>query len=103
VDRLEQLRTFIAAKPDEPFPRYALALELKSRGDPAAAAVEMKELIRRVPGYVAAYLQLGMLHQTLGANEEARGAFRSGQEVARKAGDTHALSELTSALEQTAP
>jgi len=103
VDRIDQLRTFITAQPDEPFPRYALALELKGKGDAAAAAAELKALIGRAPDYLAAYLQLGMILQTLGSSEEARSAFRSGQEVARRKGDTHALSELTSALEQTAP
>ena len=38
MDRLAQLQKFIAGRPDDPFPRYALALEHKSRGDLAAAA-----------------------------------------------------------------
>jgi Tfp pilus assembly protein PilF len=99
VDRSEQLRKFIAASPDEPFPRYALALELKGKGDAAAAAAEMQQLLERAPGYVAAYLQLGMLLQTLGKPDDARDAFRRGQDAARKKGDTHTLSELTQALE----
>ena len=33
MDRVEQLRKFIEASPGDPFPRYALALELKGRGD----------------------------------------------------------------------
>lgn len=76
---------------------------MKGKGDAASAAAELKELVRRAPDYLAAYLQLGMLLQTLGRNDEARDAFRSGQEVARNKGDGHALSELTTALEQTAP
>ncbi len=99
MDRIEQLRKFIAASPDEPFPRYALALELKGKGDAAAAAAEMQELLRRAPEYVAAYLQLGMLLQSLSQPEKAREAFVKGQEVARKKGDSHTLSELTQALE----
>jgi len=99
MDRIEQLRKFIAASPDDPFPRYALALELKSRGDAAAAASEMEELLRRKPDYLAAYLQLGMLLQTLGKAEAARDALSRGQAVAQKQGNTHTLSELTQALE----
>jgi tetratricopeptide (TPR) repeat protein len=99
LDRTEQLRKFIAASPDEPFPRYALALELKGKGDAAAAAGEMQELLERAPDYLAAYLQLGMLLQTLGRPDEARDAFRKGQEVARRKADSHTLSELTQALE----
>lgn len=103
MDRIEQLRKFIEAQPDQPFPRYALALELKGKGDAAAAAVEMRELLRRAPDYLAAYLIYGMLLQALGRNDEARETFRSGQELARRKPDTHALSELTTALEQVAP
>ena len=99
VDRSEQLRKFIAASPDEPFPRYALALELKGKGDATAAAAEMEELLRRAPDYLAAYLMYGMLLQTLGKQNEARDAFRKGQDVARRKADSHTLSELTQALE----
>src|SRR5205809_452684 len=49
MDRIEQLRKFIAAQPDEAFPRYALALELKGKGDAAAAAAELEELRGRAP------------------------------------------------------
>ena len=65
MDRIEQLRKFIDAQPEQPFPRYALALELKGKGDAAAAAAEMKELLRRAPGYLAAYLMYGLLLQAL--------------------------------------
>jgi tetratricopeptide (TPR) repeat protein len=99
MDRVEQLRKFIAANPDDPFPRYALALELKGKGDNAGAAAEMRELLRRAPDYLAAYLQLGMLLQSLGNIQEAGDAYRRGQEVARRKGDSHTLSELTTALE----
>lgn len=99
MDRIEQLKKFIEQDPKEPFPRYALALELKGRGEADAAAIELQQLIERAPDYLAAYLQLGMLLQTLNRAEEARRVFRSGQEVARRKGDAHTLGELTQALE----
>jgi Tfp pilus assembly protein PilF len=99
MDRIDQLRKFIAAAPDDAFPRYALALELKSKGDAAAAAAELEELLRRKPDYLAAYLQLGMVLTTLGKAEAARDALTRGQAVAQKQGNTHTLSELTQALE----
>jgi Tfp pilus assembly protein PilF len=99
MDRVAQLRKFIEASPAEPFPRYALALELKGRGDTEAAASELQALVSHAPDYLAAYLQLGMLLQVLGRVDEARGAFQRGQEVARRTGDGHTLSELTSALD----
>jgi Tfp pilus assembly protein PilF len=69
----------------------------------AKAVEELQELLRRAPDYLAAYLQLGLLLQTLGRNGDARETLRSGQEVARGKGDTHTFSELTSALETLAP
>ena len=99
MDRIEQLKKFIAAAPDDPFPRYALALELKGKGDAGSAATELDEVIRRRPEYLAAYLQLGMLLQTLGRTEAARATLERGQDVARQQGNTHTLSELTQALE----
>ena len=99
MDRIEQLKKFIEAQPDEPFPRYALALELKGKGDPAAAADELRKLTANRPDYLPAYLMLGMLEQALGRVDAARDALRKGQDLARTKGDTHTLSELTSALE----
>ena len=99
MDRAAQLRKFVEASPEEPFPRYALALELKAGADAAGAAAELQELLRIAPDYLAAYLQLGMLLQTLGRAAEARQALAAGQELARRKGDGHTLSELTAALE----
>ncbi len=99
MDRVEQLRKFIAQNAAEPFPRYALALELKGQGDAEGAVAELRALLERAPDYLAAYLQLGTLLQTCNRPDEARAAFVSGQEVARRKGDAHTLSELTAALE----
>jgi tetratricopeptide (TPR) repeat protein len=99
MDRIAQLRKFIAASPDDPFPRYALALELKGKGDARAAAAELEDLLARKPDYLAAYLQLGMLLAALDRGREAREILVRGQDVARRQNNTHTLSELTQALE----
>jgi tetratricopeptide (TPR) repeat protein len=103
MDRIEQLRRFIDAQPDDPFPRYALALERKVRGDAAGAAAELQALLARKPDYLAAYLQLGMLLQQLEREGEARDVLRKGQDCARAQGNQHTLSELTTALESLGP
>jgi thioredoxin-like negative regulator of GroEL len=99
MDRIGQLRRFIAARPDDPFPRYALALELKGNGDAGAAAAELQDLLARKPDYLAAYLQLGMLLSALDRTDEAREILVRGQQVARSQNNGHTLSELTQALE----
>jgi thioredoxin-like negative regulator of GroEL len=101
MDRIEQLKKFISANPQEPFPRYALAMELKGKGDEAGAVAELQQLLERAPDYLAAYLQLGMLLQTSNRADEARQVLTTGQELARKKGDAHTLSELTQALESS--
>lgn len=98
MNRIEQLRTFIETSPAEPFPRYALALELKGTGDAEACAAEFEALLSRAPDYLAAYLQYGMILQALGQAEKAKAVLEQGQELARKRGDSHTLSELTNAL-----
>src|SRR2546428_6160976 len=98
-DGSEQRRRCIAVRPDDPSPGYALALELKSKGDAAAAAAELLDLLARKPDYLAAYLQLGMLLASLQRAEEARETLQRGQQVARLQGNGHTLSELTQALE----
>jgi tetratricopeptide (TPR) repeat protein len=99
MDRIAQLQSFLEKRPDDPFPRYALALEHRSQGNLPLAASALEELVRRVPGYVPAYLMLGQLLQELDRLPDARAALGKGQDQARAAGDSHALSELTSALE----
>ena len=103
MDREAQLRKFIDARPDDPFPRYALALELKGKGNAVAAAEQMQELLQRAPDYLPAYLMYGMLLQSIGNPEKARQTFQQGQALARTKGDSHTLSELTQALESTGP
>ncbi len=99
MERVEQLRKFVTQSPAEPFPRYALALELKGQGDAEGAVAELRALLERAPDYLAAYLQLGTLLQTCDRLDEARAALVKGQELARRKGDSHTLSELTAALE----
>jgi len=99
MDRVALLRKFISDKPEDPFPRYALALELKGQGEPAAAANELEALVAKKPDYLAAYLMLGLIQQTLGRNTHAKATLQAGQAMARTQGNSHTLGELTSALE----
>jgi tetratricopeptide (TPR) repeat protein len=99
MDRIAQLKIFIAQKPDDPFPQYALGIELKNAGDQPGAAAALEKLLELKSDYLAAYLHLGMLQQTLGRMDAARATFTRGQEVARKQNNQHAMSELTQALD----
>ena len=98
VDRIATFRTFIAKKPDDPFPRYGLAMELRTRGDLEGSAAAFDELITAFPEYVPSYLMSGGVLAELGRRDEAIARYRRGIEVATARGDHHAKGELESAL-----
>lgn len=97
MDRLAMLRQFVAQKPDEAFPRYGLAMELKKRGQLAEAIGEFRELIARNPGYIPTYLMAGNTLAESGDRAGALAVLHQGITAARAAGDAHALGELESA------
>ncbi|MBL8975104.1 MAG: hypothetical protein JNK56_31185, partial [Myxococcales bacterium] len=54
MDRLTMLQQFVAQKPDDPFARYGLAMELNQRGLAAQANAAFVERMSRHPNYVPA-------------------------------------------------
>jgi Flp pilus assembly protein TadD len=98
MDRLSVLRQFVAKSPDDPFPRYGLAMELVGRGQLADACQAFQELVDRMPDYVATYLMYGNALASLGDRARAAETYRQGAEVAARRGDGHARSENLAAL-----
>jgi tetratricopeptide (TPR) repeat protein len=103
MDRIATFQSFIARAPGDPFPRYGLAMELKSSGDLAAAWTAFSELLDQFPDYVPTYLMAGGTLVALGRRDEAAAVYRRGIDVASRKGDAHARGELESALQETAP
>lgn len=101
MDRIAIFKNFIARAPGDPFPRYGLAMEHKSRGDLAAAWTAFSELLEQFPDYVPTYLMAGGTLIGLGRREEAAAVYRRGIEVAAHEGNSHAHSELEAALAET--
>jgi tetratricopeptide (TPR) repeat protein len=96
--RIAKLRAFAEARPQDPFPRYALALEHRNAGAHAEALVVFRELLAAHPDYVPAYLHAGNALVATGDPDGAKALWRQGVEVAQRKGDHHAASELQSAL-----
>ncbi len=96
--RVERLRAFIAQRPDDPFPKYALALEFRNAGEMDEAWKEFAALMEKHADYVAAYLHAGQTLVSLARHQEARTVFTKGVEVASRCGDAHARGEIESAL-----
>lgn len=97
--RLEAFRKIVERSPDDPFARYSLAMGHRGAGQLDLAVLAFEELARRVPGYVPTYLMWGQTLEMQGRGEEAAPVYDRGIQVARQAGNDHALSELTQARE----
>jgi len=97
--RREVLESFVAAKPDDAFARYGLALECVKLGDDSAAIDNFKQLLKVHPEYVPGYFQYGQLLARLGQIPEARRILTAGVEAAQLAGDFHARDEAQAALQ----
>ena len=95
---LDVLRKFVEKSPNDPFPRYGLAMELKKLGQKEEAEAEFAELEKRHPDYVAQYLMRANNLTDLGRVAEVRAVLQRGIEAAQKKRDGHALGELQGAL-----
>jgi len=96
--RIEKLRAFIAARPEDPFPKYALAQEFRNAQSWQAAREVWDELLRLHPEYTATYLHAGHTLLALGRKSEAKAVWERGIEACIRHGDGHARGELESAL-----
>jgi tetratricopeptide (TPR) repeat protein len=98
MDRIATFQSFITRTPNDPFPRYGLAMELRTRGDLAAAVAAFTELMDRFPDYVPTYLMAGATLAAFGDKAGAAAVYRRGIEVATTKHDNHARGELQTAL-----
>lgn len=98
MDRVATFQSFIARSPRDPFPRYGLAMEFRSRGDLASAWQTFETLLAEFPTYVPAYLMAGQTLLALGQRDRAAEVFREGIAKATTSGDAHARGELEGAL-----
>ena len=83
--------------PEDPFPQYGVAMELRKQGRVDEAVAAFGALCERHPAYVPCYLMYGELLAKHGRTAEAAAIFYRGIAAARDAGDGHALGELESA------
>ena len=98
--RRQMLEEFVAQKPDDAFSRYGLALECVNSGDSAAADQHFRALLDRNAGYIPTYLIYGQMLVRESRTEEARKVLSSGIDVAIKAGNQHARSEMEALLNE---
>lgn len=95
--RLQQIRAMLAESPTDSFLLFALAKEYEKLGQTEEALEQYEHLKAIDPGYVGLYYHLGKLLESRHRLEEALQVYRSGMEVADRAGDLHAKQELAAA------
>ena len=96
--RMKQLKEMLQKQPRDAFLLYGMALELKKAQDLQKALEYLQRVIEVDPAYGYAFYQMGQIHEERGEVDSARQSYRDGIEAARRSGDSHAQSELETAL-----
>lgn len=99
MDRIEKLKEFLQADPNDAFVKHALALEYVKLGDDSLARRLWEEILERDPGYIGSYYQLARLLERTGEKTLAIDWFQRGMTAARSAGDKRSYNELQAAYE----
>ncbi len=97
--RLQFLEKMVRSGTEDPMAYYGLAMEYRNLERAPEALALFQQLRARKPDYVAMYLMCGqMVDKLLSDKAMAREWLEAGIEECRRSGNTHALSELESAL-----
>jgi predicted Zn-dependent protease len=99
MSRIDIIKKIADQQPNDPFPRYGLAMEYKNAGLAEEANATFAELAARHPDYIPQYLMHGNLLASMHKLDEARAVLERGLGAARQKGDAHAASELQQALD----
>ena len=102
MDRMEKLKEYLAAQPQDSFLQHALALEHLKIGQESEALNLFTSILNRDPDYIGSYYHLAQLLQRQGKKEEALYWYQQGMTRARALGDKHAYNELYMAYEDLA-
>jgi len=100
MDRIAMLSEILAANPEDAFARYGLAMEYSKTGQIDEALQEFRTLIEKNPDYTPAYFMAAQALAGASRIEEARRWLVDGISCARRTGNTHAQSEMTTMLEE---
>ncbi len=99
MDRINKLKEYLQASPNDNFLMHALALEYIKTGDDAEARKLFEAILERDAKYVGSYYHLAKLLERTGENELAIKWYEKGMAAAKEAGDNHSYNELQAAYE----
>ena len=99
MDRIEKIKEFLKASPNDNFLRHALALEYIKAGDDAGARQLFEDILTGSPDYVGSYYHLAKLLEKMEETPLAIEWYEKGMVIAKEAGDQHSYNELQAAYE----
>lgn len=97
---IAQLEKLLAAEPDDPFLWYGIAQEHAKAGDVTKATAAYDRCLALDPLYCYAYFHKARCLADAGQAGEAVAVVKAGLEAAKRAQDSHALSELSGLLDE---
>jgi Tfp pilus assembly protein PilF len=99
MNRIDKLKEFLQATPNDSFLQHALALEYVKEGNDEAAKILFESVLNRESNYVGSYYHLGKLWERQNNFKAAMAVYEKGMEEAKTAKDNHSYNELMGALE----
>jgi len=99
-NRLNLLLQFLEQNPGDAFARYGLAMEYARIGQTESALEQYRKLLELHPEYTNGYFMAAQTLERAGRTAEAKQMLESGIAVARRAGNQHALREMSAMLDE---
>ena len=94
MSRIEKIREMLLSEPDSEMLQYMLAQELRKQGDYGEALEIFACLQQLDPPHVPSFFMAAQMLAQCGQISDARSLLRTGIEVARTIGDSHAAGEM---------
>lgn len=98
MSRRTQIEQLLSSNPDDPFLRFAIAMEWQNEGVTENALEAWQWFENHAPDYNGYYYHYASLLISLRRLEEAQSLIKKGMEVTAKQGDRHAWNELNNLL-----
>lgn len=99
-DRLNLLLQFLEQNPGDAFARYGLAMEYSRLGQTETALDQYRKLLELHPDYANGYFMAAQTLDRAGRTDEAKEMLESGIAAAKRAGNQHALREMSAMLDE---
>ena len=103
MDRIEKLKEYLKASPNDSFLKHALGLEYIKLNNDLQAKELFENILEYQPGYVGTYYHLAKLLERQGDTNNAMMWYEKGMAMAKKAGDQHSYNELQAGYDDLLP